>query len=191
MGRCVTLTRVDPTRRPQTWLSTRFSTPPAHPRVLFHLGSLDPSPNKTTRVVVVASALRFAVWPLLPWPQSAELIGHAPLLCSWPRAWEPSGDGLWAPELPAASQPLYAPLPCLSECQGSEIVAPHHPRKPPGLTERHENMWYLYYHPALPIYRSLEIPHPQHRLSHAGRKSLVLLRMMLRLNEVTRLTQSS
>lgn len=53
-------------------------------------------------------------------------------------------------------------------------------------------MWYLYHHRALPIYRSLEIPHPQtpHRLSHAGPQIVSTSpygSMTLRLNEVTRL----
>lgn len=116
-----------------TRLSTHFSAPPAHPRVLFHLGSLDPSPNKTTRVVVVASALRSAVWPLLPRPQRAELINRAPLPCSWPRAWEPSGDGPRHPSFlqPRSSSTLHCSA--LSECQGSDIVAPHHPPNLPVL----------------------------------------------------------
>lgn len=129
--------------------------------------------------------------PPLAQPQSAELIDRAPLPRSWPGAWEPSGDGPWAPALPAPSLLLSAPLPRLSECQGSDIVAPHHPLKPPGLTERQEDIWYLYHRPALPIYRSLEIPQQDSAPTFPRGPQIISASpyggTTVRLNDVTRL----
>lgn len=129
MGRCSTLAGVDLTRRPQAlgWLQLIFGLP-AHLHVLCSIWAFLIRPKKTHKsgganvVRLLSSSTQ---------PQSSEVIDRLPQPSAWHDAWELSLNLSQHPYLLSPLR-LFSFLPSInqiSECQGSDVLAPHHPSR--------------------------------------------------------------
>ena len=162
MGRCSALTRADPTRRPQALGRLRLIFGlPAHLHVRCSIWAFVIHPKQNHKSGA-ANALRLPRSSTQP--QSSEVIDCMPQPYTWHDAWELS---LNLSQHPYLLSPLRFPLNLfpflpsvvqLSECQGSDILAPHHPSTSWSCSSVRGNIWYLYHSHILLVFESLMIP---------------------------------
>lgn len=132
MGRCSALTRVDLTRRPQALggLQLIFGLP-AHLHVLCSIWAFLIRPKQNHKSGG-ADAVRLPSSSTPP--QSSEVIDCMPQPSTWHDVWELSLNLSQHPYLLSPSFlhlfPFLSSITQLFECQGSDVLAPHHPSTP-------------------------------------------------------------
>lgn len=144
MGRCSALTRVDLTRRPQAlgrlWLIFGL---PAHLHVLCSIWAFLIRPKQNHKSGG-ANAVRLPSSSTQP--QSSEVIDCMHQPNTWRDAWELSLNLSQHPYLLSCLRflphlfPFRPSITQLSECQGSDVLAPHHPSTSRSRGEAGEHM---------------------------------------------------
>lgn len=133
MGRCFALTRIDLTRRPQALGRLWFIFGrPAHLHVLCSIWAFLIRPKQNHKS---GGANAVGLPSSSTQPQSSEVIHRMHQPSTWPNAWELSLNLSQHPEPPIPSSfsspfcsfPLLYSITHISECQGSDVLAPHPP----------------------------------------------------------------
>ena len=141
MGRCFALTRGDLTRRPQALGRLRLIFGlPAHLHVLCSIWAFLIRPKQNHKSGG-ANAVRLPSSSTQP--QSSEVIDCMPQPNTWHDAWELSLNLSQHPYLlsPSSfSSPSLSSVTQFSECQGSDVLAPHHPSSSRSRGEAAEHM---------------------------------------------------